>query len=76
MLYFHRYLRLTPALAAAILLYATLLKRATDGPLAEVMTREAVMCDDYWWSALLYVQNYVNSADVVSKVLKYVSIID
>lgn len=67
MLYFHRYLRLTPALAAAILMYVSLLKRAADGPLAVALTGDSANCDDYWWSALLYVQNYVNRENVVSK---------
>lgn len=66
MLYFHRYLRLTPALAAAILMYVSLLKRSADGPLAVSLTGDAAKCDDYWWSSLLYVQNYVNRDDVVS----------
>lgn len=68
MLYFHRYLRLTPALGAAIFLYATLLKRAGNGPMADTLIRDAAICDDYWWSALLYVQNYVNKGNIVSNI--------
>ncbi|XP_055643556.1 nose resistant to fluoxetine protein 6-like [Toxorhynchites rutilus septentrionalis] len=61
LMYFHRYLRLTPALAAVVLFTATLMKYIGSGPLwNSSMTMQEVACDNYWWSALLYVQNYVN----------------
>lgn len=65
LLYFHRYLRLTPALAANILFYSTLWKYLVVGPVSQQF-RWDEMCDSYWWSALLYVQNYVNPASIVS----------
>ncbi|XP_065079673.1 nose resistant to fluoxetine protein 6-like [Ochlerotatus camptorhynchus] len=61
MMYLHRYLRLTPALAALILLSSTLMKYFGSGPMWD--TSISMMengCQQYWWSALLYVQNYVN----------------
>lgn len=65
LLYFHRYVRLTPALAANILFYATLWKHLVVGPISNQF-RWDDMCDSYWWSALLYIQNYVNPASIVS----------
>uniref|UniRef100_A0A182JYF2 Nose resistant-to-fluoxetine protein N-terminal domain-containing protein n=1 Tax=Anopheles christyi TaxID=43041 RepID=A0A182JYF2_9DIPT len=64
-MYLHRYLRLTPALAALVLFTATLMKHAGSGPFWDgAMTLSENPCQRYWWSALLYVQNYVNPQDV------------
>lgn len=67
-MYLHRYLRLTPSLAAAILLTTTVYRFLGNGPLwkgVSVITTD--LCHDYWWSALLYVQNYVNPTKIVCK---------
>nr|XP_019554140.2 nose resistant to fluoxetine protein 6-like [Aedes albopictus] len=64
-MYLHRYLRLTPALAALILLSSTLLKYGGSGPMWKttvVIMEDA--CHKYWWSALLYLQNYVNPTEI------------
>uniref|UniRef100_A0A182LXU7 Nose resistant-to-fluoxetine protein N-terminal domain-containing protein n=1 Tax=Anopheles culicifacies TaxID=139723 RepID=A0A182LXU7_9DIPT len=64
-MYLHRYLRLTPALAALVLFSATLMKYTGSGPFwdgAMALTEDG--CQQYWWSALLYVQNYVNPQKV------------
>lgn len=59
--YIHRYLRLTPALAAVILISATLLEYMGAGPKWNYIKNNfADNCKIYWWTALLYVQNYVN----------------
>lgn len=64
LLYLHRYLRLTPALAAAILMHSTLIRHFGSGPLWKA-TDPQPMCEKYWWTTLLYVQNYVNPVDPV-----------
>jgi peptidoglycan/LPS O-acetylase OafA/YrhL len=59
--YFHRYLRLTPALAAMLLAHAALFNYFGSGPLWQ--NTDAYLskaCRKYWWSTLLYVQNYAN----------------
>lgn len=65
LMYLHRYLRLTPALAALILLTA-LMKYLGSGPFwnSTITATLEKPCDKYWWSALLYVQNYVNSKEI------------
>nr|XP_019546423.2 nose resistant to fluoxetine protein 6-like [Aedes albopictus] len=61
LMYLHRYLRLTPVFAALILLTVGLLPYLGSGPLWNASLGLSVdQCNRYWWSALLYVQNYVN----------------
>jgi hypothetical protein len=65
-MYIHRYLRLTPAFAALILFSSSLMRYVGNGPIwynAEKLLVEP--CHKYWWSALLYVQNYVNPNEIV-----------
>nr|CAI5840834.1 unnamed protein product [Callosobruchus analis] len=59
--YIHRYLRLTPALGALILVSVYLLDYMGSGP-RWVLTHELFQkqCRKYWWSSLLYLQNYAN----------------
>ncbi|KAG4075102.1 hypothetical protein HA402_013497 [Bradysia odoriphaga] len=59
--YFHRYIRLTPPLAALVLLSSSLIRQVGSGPLWKIFIGAADKpCQNYWWSTLLYVQNYVN----------------
>lgn len=72
LMFLHRYLRLTPALAALVLFSTTLLKYVGNGPLKGTSDQMFVnTCDKWWWSTLLYVQNYVNPDDFVSKLFIY-----
>uniref|UniRef100_A0A182QD03 Nose resistant-to-fluoxetine protein N-terminal domain-containing protein n=1 Tax=Anopheles farauti TaxID=69004 RepID=A0A182QD03_9DIPT len=65
MMYLHRYLRLTPTLAALILFSAALMRHAGSGPFWDgAMSLTTDTCQKYWWSALLYVQNYVNPREI------------
>ncbi|KAL9695964.1 hypothetical protein quinque_015249 [Culex quinquefasciatus] len=65
LLYLHRYLRLTPVFAALILFTVGFYQRIGDGPLwSEAYQFTSGNCKQYWWSALLYVQNYVNPHQV------------
>ncbi|XP_001656258.2 nose resistant to fluoxetine protein 6 [Aedes aegypti] len=61
LMYLHRYLRLTPVFAALILFTVGILPNLSSGPLWNTSLGLSVdQCNQYWWSALLYVQNYVN----------------
>ncbi|KAI8426824.1 hypothetical protein MSG28_014506 [Choristoneura fumiferana] len=61
--YLNRFLRLFPLLAAAVLLQASLL-RVADGPDNRFMVELVGYCRRYWWSALLFVQNFVNVLEI------------
>ncbi|XP_031342901.1 nose resistant to fluoxetine protein 6-like isoform X2 [Photinus pyralis] len=58
--YLHRFLRLTPVLAAEIVFVVTLLRQFSSGPLWThiIDTQLIEACQEYWWKTLLYVQNY------------------
>ncbi|XP_058817531.1 nose resistant to fluoxetine protein 6-like [Topomyia yanbarensis] len=65
LMYLHRYLRLTPAFAALILASVTLVKYLGSGPFWNSSSAAlGNACETYWWSALLYVQNYVNPTKI------------
>lgn len=67
LLYFHRYLRLTPLLAVALLISVSMTRFGNKGPLFVQSLRVArEQCQQYWWSTLLYIQNFVNPGDLVS----------
>lgn len=73
--YVHRYLRLTPALMAMILYQATLVRYAANRPDTNIETLSDP-CREYWWSTILYIQNYVEPSQSVSftnsKCIKFV----
>ncbi|RZC41674.1 Acyl transf 3 domain containing protein, partial [Asbolus verrucosus] len=59
--YLHRYIRLTPSLAIMVLIHSNLLEHLGNGPLWRGIYNEFVIdCKNYWWSALLYIQNYAH----------------
>jgi len=60
--------RLTPPLAAIILLQVSLIEHLGSGPMWD-KTNYALtqMCKDNWWLALLYVQNYFSGHRMVRK---------
>ncbi|XP_055304016.1 uncharacterized protein LOC129569308 [Sitodiplosis mosellana] len=64
LLYFHRYLRLTPLLFISVLFSMSLLRFFGSGPLWSQLMNINTNCEKYWWSTLLYVQNYVNPNDI------------
>ncbi|KAK9872834.1 hypothetical protein WA026_019619 [Henosepilachna vigintioctopunctata] len=62
--YLHRYIRLTPAYAIVILVVGSgLIKYMTDGPMLGILDASIESCAQKWWSALLYIQNYLGSRD-------------
>uniref|UniRef100_A0A1B6KJC8 Acyltransferase 3 domain-containing protein n=2 Tax=Graphocephala atropunctata TaxID=36148 RepID=A0A1B6KJC8_9HEMI len=59
--FIHRYIRLTPSYALMILVTATWLYRVGDGPVWDRLVGSAKdECVLYWWSSLLYINNYYN----------------
>ncbi|XP_055306590.1 nose resistant to fluoxetine protein 6-like, partial [Sitodiplosis mosellana] len=58
-LYLHRYLRLTPILGFLVLFDPSLLKFLGSGPIWPLLVKPTSICGSYWWSALFYIQNYV-----------------
>lgn len=65
--YLHRYVRMTPLLAVCILVSMTLLRFMGNGPVWPIMLDfNTGHCERYWWSTLIYVQNYVNPKNIVS----------
>ncbi|XP_055913922.1 nose resistant to fluoxetine protein 6-like [Eupeodes corollae] len=64
LMYFHRYMRLTPALAAVILYVVSIDDYIGIGPISQEFRDIVGNCKNNWWSTLLYIQNYANPADV------------
>ncbi|XP_037708397.1 nose resistant to fluoxetine protein 6 [Drosophila subpulchrella] len=58
LMYLHRFVRLTPVLALAVLIFMTLFSRLDSGPLWKQFTSSSELCSETWWATLLYVQNY------------------
>ncbi|ALC49557.1 CG10182, partial [Drosophila busckii] len=66
LMYLHRYLRLTPPVAMAILVYMKLLPLLGNGPLYNASVAAAVdPCKKYWYYTLLYVQNYATEQQCI-----------
>jgi peptidoglycan/LPS O-acetylase OafA/YrhL len=60
-MYLHRYRRITPVLAVCNLVSVLLADHLGDGPYHKTWIRSnSRNCEEYWWAALLHVQNYVN----------------
>ncbi|CAG9801151.1 unnamed protein product [Chironomus riparius] len=61
-MYLHRYMRVMPVLAFLILIVVSIYKMFGDGPFYEFTTRGAQIdhCKQYYWAALLHIQNYYN----------------
>ncbi|CAK1540700.1 unnamed protein product [Leptosia nina] len=62
--YLNRIMRLFPLLGAIVLLEASVFHRVADGPYWLTVARNVERCRNWWWSTLLYVQNYVNPNDI------------
>ncbi|XP_032296332.1 nose resistant to fluoxetine protein 6 [Drosophila virilis] len=62
LMYLHRYLRLTPVVAFAILCYMRILPLLGAGPLYKgLVSQLSAPCEDNWFWTLLYVQNYATN---------------
>ncbi|XP_064649525.1 nose resistant to fluoxetine protein 6-like isoform X2 [Lineus longissimus] len=58
LLYFHRFWRLTPAYMFVLMFYTALAKYINIGPAALVANTQKNPCVDYWWTNLLYINNF------------------
>ncbi|XP_071493571.1 nose resistant to fluoxetine protein 6-like [Diadema antillarum] len=58
MFYFHRYWRLLPALGFAMLFTLYLRPYFGEGPLWSSAARYNFHCEEYWWTNLLYINNF------------------
>ncbi|XP_046843470.1 nose resistant to fluoxetine protein 6-like isoform X2 [Xenia sp. Carnegie-2017] len=61
MLYVHRFFRLTPAMMFVILFNLKLKPFVSKGPLWEQHLKEDEGCRKYWWTNLLYLNNFYPS---------------
>ncbi|XP_032291038.1 nose resistant to fluoxetine protein 6 [Drosophila virilis] len=62
LMYLHRYLRLTPIVAVAILIYMKLLPYLGDGPMFNsIHFDDYSRCERTWFWSLLYLQNYATA---------------
>jgi peptidoglycan/LPS O-acetylase OafA/YrhL len=65
--YLFRLLRLVPALAATILIYVSVVKYVTEGPVWHAVLKQFLTnCENTWWTTLLFVNNFVKYDDRVS----------
>ncbi|GLH04383.1 Uncharacterized protein GBIM_10107, partial [Gryllus bimaculatus] len=72
--YLHRYIRLTPLMAFAIVLYAGGLAYFGEGPLWEQLSAFDVQsCRTNWWPNFLYIHNYYNNRNMPLAVLARLS---
>ncbi|XP_046851202.1 nose resistant to fluoxetine protein 6-like isoform X4 [Xenia sp. Carnegie-2017] len=55
--YFHRFWRLTPTLMAVILISIQLKRFLAEGPLWYTQYEDK-LCKEYWWTNLLYINNF------------------
>lgn len=66
--------RLTPPLVAVMLLHIFLVHYLTSGPIwPRILDVIEGSCSKYWWSVLLYTQNYVNPEDICIEQSWYLS---
>ncbi|XP_034117935.1 nose resistant to fluoxetine protein 6-like [Drosophila albomicans] len=61
LMYLHRYLRLAPLVAVAILVYMQLLPLLVSGPVSNIGFDEYEKCERTWFWSLLFVQNYATT---------------
>ena len=60
LIYFHRYLRLTPLYLLAIMFWTYVLPVVTNGPFWQVWQNQVnknTPCHEYWWTNVLYINN-------------------
>lgn len=61
--YLHRLLRMFPLLATVVLFQASIFHWISDGPVWDAVAKATQNCRLYWWTTLLYVQNYINGVE-------------
>ncbi|KAJ8953091.1 hypothetical protein NQ318_013433 [Aromia moschata] len=64
-MYIHRLLRLTPSLVVFFFFIITVFRLMGTGPMWNEYTNIVIdSCKEYWWSYMLYIQNYYNWDDM------------
>ncbi|XP_041474396.1 nose resistant to fluoxetine protein 6-like [Lytechinus variegatus] len=58
-LYLHRYIRLTPCLAVIILIWMYFIPYMSQGPVSFRFDDRVKLCHAWWWTDLLYINNFV-----------------
>ncbi|XP_033222904.1 nose resistant to fluoxetine protein 6-like isoform X2 [Belonocnema kinseyi] len=58
--YFHRYIRLTPPMAALLTFLIFIIPHLGSGPMWEEF-ESTKKCDEKWWTFLMYTNNYVDA---------------
>ncbi|EDO47332.1 predicted protein, partial [Nematostella vectensis] len=56
--YFHRFWRLTPSYMFVILFYDKMMGFLGDGPMWYLQQEPNTPCNKYWWTNLLYINNF------------------
>lgn len=58
-----------------VFFYGYLLEHLGNGPIWSARVgREAARCRENWWTNFLYINNYVNTNQLVIKILKFASL--
>ena len=66
-LYIFRLMRVTPFIGILIFFMMTLTPYQSSGPYYQFLTGAQIpACEEYWWSAMFHIQNYVNPDTIVS----------
>ena len=60
--YFHRYLRITPLYAGILFFLAAFSGRLGSGPDWNIAQYQSEDCRSYWWSNLLFINNFIPSS--------------
>jgi hypothetical protein len=65
-IYLNRYMRYTPSVAVLLLFILSFIPYAlVNGPSIRFLNTNVEACQEYWWSTLLLIQNYVNGDRMV-----------
>ncbi|KAF2881926.1 hypothetical protein ILUMI_24241 [Ignelater luminosus] len=74
--YLHRFVRLMPLLSLMVVTYTTILKHLGSGPIWNMQVDPLFQsCQNYWWSTLLNIQNYINPSEMCIPETWYVAVI-
>lgn len=70
----HRYFRYAPVLMILILFFVSPMKFMVFGPFSYYDTL-ASHCEEYWWTSILHISNYVNPNEMVREISKIETLI-
>lgn len=65
-MWLHRYIRLAPAVIAALLFFPIIGIKLGKGPFWNNTMQELELCYDNWWSTLLFIQNFASPGKMVN----------